>query len=141
MKNGKPRKTDPAGTSREEPAVIEFLRDLDHPLRADVEKVRGFLLGADPSIAEGIKWNAPSFRTTDYFATFHLRSRDRIQLVFHTGAKKKATADTGVDIPDPAGLLKWLAKDRCMVTLGAGSAIDQNRAAFEDLVRAWILWV
>ena len=44
----------------------------------------------------------------------------------------------GVDVPDPAGLLKWLARDRCMVTLGAGSAIDENREAFEDLVRAWI---
>jgi len=126
---------------REDPAVVAFLRDLEHPLRADIEKVRRILLDADPSIAEGIKWNAPSFRTTDYFATIHLRSRDRIQLVFHTGVKKKATADTGVEVADPAGLLKWLAKDRCMVTLGAGAVIDEKRAAFEELVRAWIRFV
>jgi len=137
----KDRKIETATVSREDPAVIAFLRDLDHPLRSDMEKVRRILIGADPSIAEGIKWNAPSFRTTDYFATLHLRSRDRIQLVFHTGAKKKATADSGVDVADPAGLVQWLAKDRCMVTLGAGPAIDENRTAFEELIRAWIRWV
>lgn len=137
----KDRKIETASVSREDPAVIAFLRDLDHPLRSDMEKVRRILIGADPSIAEGIKWNAPSFRTTDYFATLNLRSRDRIQLVFHTGAKKKATADSGVDVADPAGLVQWLAKDRCMVTLGTGPAIDENRAAFEELIRAWIRWV
>ncbi len=137
----KTRTPETAGATREDPAVAALLRDLDHPLRADMEKVRRILLDADPSIGEGIKWNSASFRTSDYFATIHLRSRDRVQLVFHTGAKKKATADTGIDVPDPAGLLQWLAKDRCMVTLGAGPAIEANRAAFEDLVRAWIRWI
>jgi hypothetical protein len=88
-----------------------------------------------------VKWKSASFRTTDFFATVHLRSTDCVQLVFHTGAKVKATAKTGIEIPDPAHLLKWLAKDRCLVTLGAGADIARNRTALEALVREWIRWV
>jgi hypothetical protein len=52
-----------------------------------------------------------------------------------------ATATTGINIADPAGLLKWLANDRCLVTLGAGKDIQARRAAFEAVVREWIRWV
>jgi hypothetical protein len=121
--------------------VGEFMRELDHPLKRDIETVRQIILNIDPGISEAIKWNAPSFRTTDFFATVNLRSRECVQLIFHTGAKVKATATAGINIADPAGLLKWLAKDRCLVTLGVGKDIQIKRAAFEAVVREWILWV
>jgi hypothetical protein len=63
---------------------------------------------------------------------------DAVQLIFHTGAKVKASATKGVAVADPAGLLKWLAKDRALVTLGKAKDIDAKRAAFEALIRAWI---
>jgi hypothetical protein len=121
--------------------VSEFMRELDHPLKRDIENVRQIILKVDPGIGEAIKWNAPSFRTTDFFATFNLRSRECVQLIFHTGAKVKATATTGISIGDTAGLLKWLAKDRCLVTLGVGKDIQANKAAFEAVVREWIRWI
>jgi hypothetical protein len=117
------------------------MRELDHPLKRDIETVRQIILNIDPGISEAIKWNAPSFRTTDFFATVNLRSRERVQLIFHTGAKVKGVATTGINIADPAGLLEWLAKDRCLVTLGVGKDIQTRRAAFEAIVREWIRWV
>jgi hypothetical protein len=51
---------------------------------------RGFrqiILDADASIAEGIKWNAPSFYTSEYFATIQLRAKDGVQVILHLGAK------------------------------------------------------
>ncbi|HQR06016.1 MAG TPA: DUF1801 domain-containing protein [Gemmatales bacterium] len=121
-----------------DPAVVAFLKALKHPLKKEIEAVRKIILGVSASIQEGIKWNVPSFRTTDYFATVFLRSTETVQLIFHTGAKVKATATTGLKIDDPAGLLKWLAKDRCMVTLGKGREIQAKRKAFEAIVRQWI---
>jgi len=121
--------------------VGEFMRELDHPLKSDIETVRRIILNVDPGISEAIKWNAPSFRTTDFFATVNLRSMECVQLIFHTGAKVKGSATTGISIADPTGLLKWLAKDRCIVTLGAGKDIQTRRAAFEAVVREWIRWV
>lgn len=115
---------------------------LEHPLKREVALVREAVLAADPTIREAIKWNAPSFRAGegDFFATFHLRARDRVQLVLHLGAKVKATAVTGIEVADPAGLLTWLAKDRAMANLGAGKELESKLPALQALVRAWLRW-
>jgi uncharacterized protein YdhG (YjbR/CyaY superfamily) len=64
--------------------VDEFLRELNHPLKAEVEAVRSIIKGADKNIAEEIKWNAPSFNYKgEYLVTFNLREQKRIHLVFH----------------------------------------------------------
>jgi hypothetical protein len=125
-------------SSQTDPAVIAFLRELDDPLKQKIEAVREIILGVSPEIREGIKWNAPSFRTTDHFATFNLHAKDRVRLILHTGAKVKDTATKGMKIADPAGLLEWLAKDRCLVTLSDGKNIQAQRAALEAIVREWI---
>ena len=133
MKTKKPVKA-PGDGAKE---VDQFMADLDHPLKAQIEAVRRIIRGVSPDIGEAIKWNAPSFRTTEFFATTNLRSRDRIQLIFHLGAKVRKDV-TALKIADPAGLMKWLAKDRCLVTFG-GVAADQ--AALEAIVRQWIKYV
>lgn len=141
----KTRKDAPApsgpGSPQEDQAVVAFLRELDHPRKQDIEAVRQIILGVSPEIHEGIKWNAPSFRTTEHFATFNLRGKDGIRLILHMGAKVKGTATSGVKIADPAGLLEWLAKDRCLVTFSDGKDIQAKRAALEAVLREWIRWV
>ncbi|WP_438022117.1 DUF1801 domain-containing protein [Sorangium sp. So ce233] len=126
------------GGSQTNPAVIAFLRELEHPLKEEIEALRQIILGVSPEIREEIKWNAPSFRTTEHFATFNLRTKDRVRIILHTGAKVKGTAKEGVEIADPAGLLEWLAKDRCLVTFGDEEEIQEKRAALETILRAWI---
>jgi hypothetical protein len=123
---------------RTDPAVVEFLRDLEHPRKKDIEAVRQMILDAHPAIGEGLKWNAPSFRTSEYFATFFLRATDSVQLIFHMGAKVKDNSTKGLQIPDPEGMLQWLAKERCIVTLGAGKELAKRRGALQEIVRAWI---
>src|SRR5262245_35144288 len=118
-------------------AVVDFLRDLEHPLKKEIEVVRKIILGVSPKISEGIKWNSVSFKTTEYFATVFLRSTDRVQLVFHLGAKAK-DASKELKIADPAGLIKWVSTDRGLVTVGASAEIEANRAALESIVREWI---
>ncbi|WP_224240332.1 DUF1801 domain-containing protein [Hyalangium gracile] len=130
-------KPEPGG-SRTDPDVIAFLRELDHPQKKEIEAVRQLILGISPEIREGIKWNAPSFQTTDHFATFNLRGKEGARLILHTGAKTKQTATTGMKIADPLGLLEWLARDRCLVTLGTLKDLQARRAALEAIVREWI---
>lgn len=126
------------GSSQTDPAVIAFLRELEHPLKEEIEALRQIILGVSPEIREEIKWNAPSFRTTEHFATFNLRTKDRVRIILHTGAKVKATATKGVEIADPAGLLEWLAKDRCLVTFSDRKDVRERQAALEAILRAWI---
>jgi len=130
-----------SGSAEQDPAVVAFLSELQHPRKQEVELVRRIILGVDPEIREGIKWNAPSFRTKEWFATFNLRGKDGVRLVLHMGAKAKETAKTGLGIADPEGLLEWLAKDRCLVTFRDEKEIVAKRAALEAILREWIRWV
>jgi hypothetical protein len=117
---------------------VEALLDaLDHPRRAEIESVRALILGADPRIREGIKWNAPSYSVTDHFATFKLRPGDAVQVVFHTGAKGRADLPA-VQVDDPAGLLTWAAPDRCVATLRDRADVEARGDALADVVRQWI---
>ena len=118
--------------------VEAFLASLDHAAKQEIVALRRIILDADPGIADGIKWNAPSFRTTEYFATFNLRAKEGVQLILHFGAKKNDIASTGVVIPDPDGLLKWLAKDRATVSFRNLKDIAEKKSAFSKLVREWI---
>lgn len=64
--------------------VEAFLRELSHPLKAEVEAVRAIILGVDKDINEEIKWKAPSFNYKgEYLVTFNLRETKRVHLVFH----------------------------------------------------------
>jgi len=128
-------------TKRSAPApenVDTFLASLDHPFKPEILALRQIILGADPSIAEGIKWNAPSFRTSEYFATFHLRAKDGVQVILHLGAKTRDDSTSGVSIADPESLLKWLAKDRASVKFRNLKDIDAKGAAFANVIRDWI---
>ena len=111
---------------------------LQHPLKAEIQLIRSAILGVDPSIDEGIKWNAPSFRTTEYFATTNLREKAGIGVILHLGAKVRDTAPGGVAVRDPEQLLKWLAKDRAMIVFKDMQDFAAKKAAFEGIVRSWL---
>jgi hypothetical protein len=137
-KKAAPRKVAKPPGESDPAAVAAYLRALKHPLKTEIEAVRGIILAASPAISEGIKWNVPSFRTEkEWFATFNVRSTESVQLIFHLGAKKRPD-QKALKLADPNGLIKWLGPDRAMITLGAGRDIPANRKAFEAIVRAWI---
>ncbi len=128
------KKSAPTQTDAE---VETFLAKLKHPLKTEIILARQIILSADASIHEGIKWNAPSFRTTEFFATIHLRSTESLQIILHLGAKVRPEVKA-LELADPKGLLKMLGKDRALVTLGAGREFAAHREAFQEIVREWI---
>jgi hypothetical protein len=121
--------------------VEEFLNTLDHPYKPEILALRQIILGTDPAITEEVKWNAPSFRTTEHFATFQLRAKEGVQIIFHLGAKVSAAAAAGITVADPDALLTWLAKDRASVIFHNLGEIQARQTAFCDLVRVWIAQV
>jgi len=125
----------PADTSG---AVDQFMASLKHPRRAEIEALRAIVLTTDKSVAEGIKWNAPSYRTTEYFATTNLRAKRGIGLILHLGAKVRDVPADGLKISDPAKLLKWLGRDRAAVEFENLDEINRNKAALQAVLRQWI---
>lgn len=117
--------------------VDDFVARLDHPRRAEIDALRAVIRGADKRVREAVKWNAPSFYIEEHFATLNLRPAQPVRVVLHTGAKARADA-AAMAIDDPAGLLKWAAKDRCIATFADLKDIEAKKAAFVRIVKQWI---
>lgn len=62
--------------------VNAFMRQLDHPLKAEIETVRA-IIKANKKICERVKWNAPSFFYLDDLATIHVKAKQHVHLIFH----------------------------------------------------------
>jgi hypothetical protein len=142
IRPSKKPKADPHDTAADSTrAVDEFMLSLDHRHKAEIEAIRAAILGADDSIAEGIKWKAPSFRTSEYFATLNLREKKGIGMILHLGAKVRNLSSGSIVIDDPAKLLKWLGKDRAMIVFESREDFSAKKAAFEHIIKQWIVHV
>jgi hypothetical protein len=117
--------------------VERLLAALDHPLKPEILALRQIILAADPCIGEEVKWNAPSFRTTEHFATFHLRAKGGVQVVLHLGAKPRETPSR-LPIDDPQRLLTWRSNDRALAQFAGLREVEARREAFAAIIRQWI---
>ena len=118
--------------------VTAYMATLQHPLKAEITSVLALIRNADPAIVAGIKWNAPSFRLTEWFATLNVRSQDAVQIILHLGAKSRDDVTVREAIADPQNLMRWLGKDRALVSFRDAAAIKAGGAAFQTLLRQWI---
>lgn len=123
----------------ERATVDAFMAALEHPHKPAIEALRLAMLAADASISEGIKWNAPSFRTRQWFATTHLRAKAGLGLILHRGAK--ARRGPALQLEDPTGRLRWLGPDRAQLLYADAADLCAGTAALQTLVRDWILTV
>ena len=134
-----PGKTTRHATSADTSVAVDaFIAALDDPRKPMLQTLRDAILAVDPAIAEGIKWNAPSFRKQEYFATFNLRGKQGLMLILHLGAKARTLPAGGLDIDDPQRLLTWLGKDRAQVVFADAEALDARIPALQVILRQWI---
>lgn len=111
---------------------------LDHPQLDAIEALRRLILSVDPRIGEAVKWNSPSFYTTEHFATFHLRAKTGVQLVLHLGAKSRPDATVRSTVADPAKLLTWKSADRATVTILDLADLTAKSDALTRILGQWI---
>ena len=122
-------------------AVNDLVSSLNHPATQEIQMLRDIVCEVSPSIQEGVKWNAPSFRVDEYFATINLREKQGVGVVLHFGAKVRDVAAGRKSIADPDRLLKWLAKDRATVSFSGKDDIAARKPAFQAVLRQWIRFV
>lgn len=109
--------------------VDEFLENLSHPLKSEVEAVRSIIKSVDNNIAEEVKWKAPSFNYKgEYLVTFNLRETERIHLVFHNAR-----------IPEvKSALLEGDYKDRRMMYFADMDEIQSKKNELETILKQLI---
>jgi hypothetical protein len=138
MAAAKSTATSHASAADSSQAVDAFMATLAHPHADAIQALRQAILAVDPAIAEGIKWNAPSYRVREYFATTHLRAKAGVGIILHLGAKARPGGPQPLAIDDPHGLLAWLAPDRAMVVFANLDDVNARTPAFQALIRQWL---
>jgi hypothetical protein len=123
---------------RFDPATTALLDAHQHPLRKELDLLRSMILGADPGIEEGVKWNTASYRTTEWFATLNGPKHVKAPMVIlHAGAKAKGIVLKD-RITDPEGLLTWMGNDRAQIVLKDMEDIASKRTVLRSILRSWI---
>ena len=69
--------------------------------------------------------------------TFRLQPGDRLQLVFHRGAKVRADSDD-FTFEDDTGLLEWASPDRATLTLRDLEDAQKKLPTVVELVGRWM---
>jgi hypothetical protein len=119
-------------------SVERYLLDLSHPRKGEIEELRAAILENIPQITERVKWNAPSFCVAgDDRITFRLQPGDRVELVFHRGAKKRTHTDTFA-FPDPSELIQWSTPDRGIVAFRDHEDVRAKLSTLLEVANSWI---
>ena len=110
------------------PQVDEFMANLKHPLKDEMQRVREIILEVDQKMTEVIKWGGPTFIYKGNLATLTPRSKRFVNLFFQTGAT----------IPNGHGLLEGDAKEVRVARFHDMNDVKQKEKALRAVVREWI---
>lgn len=125
-------------TNRNEEVTI-FLDEQKHPFRAEIEKVRTYILSSNTGLTENIKWNGPNycFDNEDRITMRIQPPKKQVQLIFHRGAKKQPQPKDKL-IADKSKMLVWKENDRAIITFKSLQEIEKNKVELIDIVKEWI---
>lgn len=119
--------------------VVEFMNNLEHPLKEEIAEVRNIILSTDNRMIEHIKWNAPSFcYEGEDRITFNLQGKGFFRLVFHCGAKVKHRNTNEPLIVDTYGLLEWKAADRAMLKFTDKKDVKDKEEQLKEIITKWL---
>jgi hypothetical protein len=107
--------------------VDDFLAKLDHPLKREMGVLRDTIIKVHPEITEDVKWGGPSFYYKGDIATFSLRVKDTVALVFH-----QAEGLTAGEVLESAPKGKAYAKFQSM------AEVDAKRKNLQAIIKQWI---
>jgi uncharacterized protein YdhG (YjbR/CyaY superfamily) len=106
--------------------VDEFMEKLDHPFKAEVQRMREMIKSVNEDITEQIKWNAPSFSYKgESLVTFNLWEKKKIHLVFHNPMISRVKSE----------LLEGDYDHRRMAYFADMKDIEEKKAALEKVLK------
>ena len=126
-------------TKQSSKEVTEFLNELNHPFRNEIEELRDCILASDKNLIENIKWNAPnySFENEDRITMRIQPITTKVQLIFHRGAKKHKQPKERL-IANKSKILLWKENDRAIITFKNKQDIENGKAELEKIISEWL---
>ena len=119
--------------------VTDFLDELKHPFRNEIEQLRRYILSSNTALTENIKWNGPNYsiHNEDRITMRIQPSKKQVQLIFHRGAKKQIQPKNQL-IANKSKMLVWKENDRAVVTFKSLEDIENAEAELRAIVTEWI---
>ncbi|HYJ11519.1 MAG TPA: DUF1801 domain-containing protein [Polyangiaceae bacterium] len=112
-------------------AVVDaYMRDVDHPFKAEMQAVRQIILAASDKVSERIKWNAPSFFYKEDLGAFNPRATEYAHLIL--------LFPDGAGMEDSSDLLEGKHKDRREAKFHGMDDVKAKKPALEKLVKRWV---
>ena len=107
--------------------VDDFLAKLDHPLKKEMEVLRNTIMKVHPDITEDVKWGGPSFYYKGDIATFSLRVKDTVTLIFHQAE--------GL----PAGdVLEAAPKGKAYAKFTSMGEVEKKSKGLQGIIKQWV---
>jgi len=100
----------------------------EHPMKAEMMRVREIVLRADKRMSECIKWKTPTFVFEGNLASFNPRTKAHVSLMFHTGAK----------IPGKHPRLEGEGSTARYMKIADMADVEAVAADLRSVVAAWI---
>ena len=117
--------------------IKALILGLNHVCQEQILTSGQWIQEAQPDIECGVKWNSMSFRTTEWFATLNKNAKDRVEYVFHLGAKPREQ-NTLKEFATQKFKIVWKSPDRCIVSLPEFSIDEDLKSEFQEFVRQWV---
>lgn len=121
--------------------LTNFLDELNHPFRNEIEQLRICILTANKELTENIKWNGPnySFNNEDRI-TMRIQptTTKQIQIIFHCGAKVQDQPKDRI-IKNNFEILTWKTNDRALATFKNIQDIENGKTDLTKIVNEWII--
>ena len=110
------------------PDVEKLLEEKNHPLDAEIRRVREIILSVDDKVTEAVKWKSPTFIYKGNIASYFMNAKKHVSLMFHKGAT----------INDESGLLEGDGKEARSAKFYSLEDIENKRADLEAVIGEWI---
>ena len=118
--------------------VTQLIDGTNHPLKAEINKLREIILGANKDLSENIKWNGPNYTYCgEDRITMRIHPPKQLQLIFHRGAKV-LVQPTHKLIDDKTGLLQWKTNDRAVATFRNREDIEACKTILPATINQWL---
>ena len=107
--------------------VSDYLKRLDHPLKDAIIRLRHIILATDKRVSECVKWKSPTFVFEGNIASINPKSKKKVSLMFHQGAKIPGTHRALVG---GGGTVKYMY-------FADAEDVAAQRDLIEAVIRAW----
>ena len=118
--------------------VSEFLDNLNHPFRVEIEALREIILNAHPNINENIKWNGPNYTVNGHDrVTIKVNPTKSFHLILHTGAKVQEQPAKKI-LENDYGILIWKSNDRAIADFKKAGDFNKVSTQLAEIVTNWL---